>query len=179
MTSRSKSKTMLIAEEEQKWNSAADNMQQFHDHFKLEFKHIYQLADGSFSNRGMSLQTYLRMANQLVRHLTAHHTIEEEYIFPVLAKRMPGFGTGERHLKSHEAIHDGIYLSLSGNLCANNCALLLTLWFQLLLLGLDKLSALIRRWTMNPSTYSPTEMMACLDSWREVLFKHLDEEVSI
>ncbi|KAI0930437.1 hypothetical protein AcV5_007150 [Taiwanofungus camphoratus] len=114
-----------------------------------QVKHIYQLADGSFSNTGMSLQTYLRMANQLVRHLTAHHTIEEEYIFPVLAKRMPGFGTGERHLKSHEAIHD----------------------------GLDKLSALIRRWTMNPSTYSPTEMMACLDSWREVLFKHLDEEV--
>lgn len=45
--------------------------------------------------------------------------------------------------------------------------------------GLDRLSALIKKWIAEPSTYSPTEMRGCLDSWREVLFTHLDQEVII
>ena len=40
-----------------------------------------------------------------------HHRIEEAYIFPVLARKMPQFKAGAReageHLKSHKAIHDG------------------------------------------------------------------------
>ena len=46
-----------------------------------------------------------------------------------------------------------------------------------MLVGLDALSALIRKWSEEPSKYSPEEMRACLNSWREVLFKHLDQEV--
>lgn len=45
--------------------------------------------------------------------------------------------------------------------------------------GLDRLSVLIKKWTAEPSTYSPAEMRGCLDSWREVLFTHLDQEVII
>lgn len=43
----------------------------------------------------------------MITDLTAHHTIEERYIFPVLAKRMPEFRDDEKHIKSHHAIHDG------------------------------------------------------------------------
>lgn len=89
---------------------------------------IRQLADGSFNSRGMSLQMYLRVCDQFVRRqfdpgilssqlvsdhsrmfadLTGHHTIEERYIFPVLAKRMPEFRDDEKHITSHHAIHDG------------------------------------------------------------------------
>ncbi|PCH43647.1 hypothetical protein WOLCODRAFT_132876 [Wolfiporia cocos MD-104 SS10] len=92
---------------------------------------------------------YLRSASQLVKHLTMHHTIEEQYIFPVLATRMPAFRQGEAHISAHEQIHH----------------------------GLDKLSALLAKWTVSPSTYNPSEMRACLDDWREVLFMHLDQEV--
>ena len=35
----------------------------------------------------------------------------------------------------------------------------------------------VRKWLDEPSTYKPEEMRACLDSWREVLFNHLDQEV--
>ena len=44
--------------------------------------------------------------------------------------------------------------------------------------GLSNLEKLVEKWTETPSTYSPTEMRACLDTFREVLFHHLDEEVS-
>ena len=86
----------------------------------------WQLADGSFNKRGMSLPAYLRMASQLARGavprpnshmcpiltvdaagLTVHHTIEERHIFPILAKRMTMFQNDDVHLKSHEAIHHG------------------------------------------------------------------------
>lgn len=39
------------------------------------------------------------------------------------------------------------------------------------------MTRLVRKWLDEPSTYSPEEMRASLDSWREVLFSHLDEEV--
>ncbi|CDO74461.1 hypothetical protein BN946_scf184979.g16 [Trametes cinnabarina] len=97
----------------------------------------------------MSLPMYLRLASQLAKGLTTHHTIEERYLFPMLAKRMDCFKDDEVHLKSHEAIHH----------------------------GLDALNALIRKWSQDPTTYKPEEMRACLDSWREVLFNHLDQEV--
>ena len=44
--------------------------------------------------------------------------------------------------------------------------------------GLDALGALLQKWKTDPKEYSPEDMKACLDSWREVLFRHLDEEVS-
>lgn len=43
--------------------------------------------------------------------------------------------------------------------------------------GLTSLSALLTKWGANPSEYSPKELRDCLDGFREVLFRHLDEEV--
>ncbi|KAF9475759.1 hypothetical protein BDN70DRAFT_219290 [Pholiota conissans] len=127
-------------------------MNSFHTWFKQEFNMVYQLADGSFNARALSLARYLEMAKSLSQHLTMHHTIEERYIFPELAKFMPKFGnTNEgEHLESHRGIHE----------------------------GLENLDILIAKWKKDPSTYSPTEMRACLDGFREVLFHHLDEEVA-
>ncbi|EKM60436.1 uncharacterized protein PHACADRAFT_189570 [Phanerochaete carnosa HHB-10118-sp] len=140
----------------------SDGMSRFHEYFKAESRFprhvgtsrgavnaIYEMADGSFSKRGMNLRMYLSSAGELRKHLTVHHTIEERHIFPLLAKRMPTFKDDEQHIKSHHGIHE----------------------------GLDKLGAFIEKWLAEPATYSPEEMKACLDGWREVLFRHLDEEV--
>lgn len=43
--------------------------------------------------------------------------------------------------------------------------------------GLLNLEKLVEKWTEASSTYSPAEMRACLDGFREILFHHLDEEV--
>jgi hypothetical protein len=45
--------------------------------------------------------------------LTMHHTIEERFIFPILAERMPQFKA--EHLESHRGIHEGEYLIYSAN----------------------------------------------------------------
>ena len=42
---------------------------------------------------------------------------------------------------------------------------------------MDELTKNVRKWFDEPSTYKPEEMRACLDSWREALFSHLDQEV--
>ena len=98
-----------------------------------------------------------------------HHTIEERHIFPILAKRMPAFQDNDKHIQSHHGIHDGTTCSV---LCLKLAKLTL-------MLGLDKLGELIMKWNDDPTAYSPDDMKECLDSWREVLFRHLDEEVSL
>ncbi|KAJ7783232.1 hemerythrin/HHE cation-binding motif-containing protein [Mycena metata] len=127
-------------------------MASFHNYFKQEFNTIYDLADGSFTKRGMSLSSYLEIAKRLNSHLTMHHTIEERHFFPILAKRMPEFSTetDDAHIDAHKGIHK----------------------------GLDELSTLVHKFKKEPSSYSPDEMRACLDGFREVLFTHLDAEVN-
>lgn len=48
-----------------------------------------------------------------------------------------------------------------------------------MVLGLDDLEVLLKKYKSEPSSYSPQELRECLDSFREVLFRHLDEEVSV
>ncbi|EPQ57245.1 hypothetical protein GLOTRDRAFT_73898 [Gloeophyllum trabeum ATCC 11539] len=142
----------LFSQDERRWNRLSTTMAHFHEWFKREFNVVYELADGSFNRRGMSLSNYLQEAKSLCTHLNFHHSLEERHIFPVLAERMPEFSEQAedgRHIRSHKAIHK----------------------------GLDDLERLIKKWSDDPSSYSPTEMRACLDSFRDVLFKHLDEEV--
>jgi len=108
-----------------------------------------QLADGSFNDRHMTLRSFLAEAESLKKYLEGHHSIEEQYIFPVLAKRMPQFAEDEKHKQSHKGIHD----------------------------GLDAMGKLIKSYKEDPTSYSPEKMRECLDSFRDVLMRHLDEEV--
>ncbi|KAF8161130.1 hypothetical protein B0H34DRAFT_367335 [Crassisporium funariophilum] len=140
------------AREERRWNNLSEKMSSFHEYFKQEFNTLYELADGSFARRGMSLPRYLDTAKSMNHHLTMHHSIEEQFIFPVLGKTMPQFahnGDGA-HILSHRGIHD----------------------------GLARMEELVAKWSQEPSTYSPSDMRACLDGFRQVLFHHLDEEVA-
>ena len=43
--------------------------------------------------------------------------------------------------------------------------------------GLDEYTALLGKYANDPSSYSPAELRSCLDSFRDVLFRHLNEEV--
>ncbi|KZT42528.1 hypothetical protein SISSUDRAFT_50964 [Sistotremastrum suecicum HHB10207 ss-3] len=137
--------------EDRRWNRLAITMDSFHQGFRHEYDTIFSMADGSFSNKyRLSLAEFLRTATSFRRHLEIHHNIEERYIFPVLAKRMPSFRDNEKHRNSHHSIHD----------------------------GLDRLSLLIAKYSEDNTKYSPTEFRSCLESFRDVLFAHLDEEVA-
>lgn len=43
--------------------------------------------------------------------------------------------------------------------------------------GLKQYSLLLSKYSSDPSSYNPEELRGNMDSWREVLFRHLDEEV--
>lgn len=70
-----------------------------------------QNADGGFHKSGKNLQGFIREAEQLAHHLDMHHRIEEAYIFPLLAKKMPQFRDGGKekgaHIIAHRGIHEG------------------------------------------------------------------------
>ncbi|KLO09122.1 hypothetical protein SCHPADRAFT_1000496 [Schizopora paradoxa] len=136
-------------EELVRWNRLATSMQYFHDYFRQEYNEIYKLADGSFNEQGMNLPSFLRKIFAWKRHLETHHSIEERFFFPILAKRMPAFANDEQHRKSHDGIHK----------------------------GLDELGTHLATWRSAPTTYSPETLRKCLDSFGDVLLRHLDEEV--
>lgn len=108
------------------------------------------------------LNDLLVTGSGLYRHLDAHHSIEEylhplrllayllrAYIFPILGERMPQFAKDGEHLKEHEEIHK----------------------------GLDEFIAYIRKCRKDPKEWDGDKMKKILDSFRGILFKHLDHEV--
>jgi len=150
-------------------------MDHFHAWFKEEFNRLHIFSDGSFERCHMSLPQYLQnttsfITRERLKHyivffsnswswpyphlegLTFHHTIEETQLFPFLAQRIESFdhSKGGKHLESHAAIHR----------------------------GLDNLAKLVEKYKKEPSSYSPTEMRSCFDSFKDVLFHHLDDEVA-
>ncbi|CAG7854680.1 SubName: Full=Uncharacterized protein {ECO:0000313/EMBL:CCA66418.1} [Serendipita indica DSM 11827] len=139
----------LTAHEERIYNSLATKMQYFHTGLQAEYEECYELADGKFTKRGMSLSQYLGFVDQFRMHITMHHDIEEAHVFPTLAKRMPEFRPNERHKNSHKLIHD----------------------------GLDKIEEAVKRFKEDNSSYNPVEMREAFDSFREPLYRHLAEEV--
>ncbi|KAL5631272.1 hypothetical protein ACGC1H_006954 [Rhizoctonia solani] len=138
----------FMTSENRRWNRLADRMAFFHAALAAKFDSIYAFSDGSFA-RIMPLPAYLRMIMEFHDHLDMHHNIEETYVFPVLAQKMPNFASNERHKNSHKVIHA----------------------------GLDKLKDLVTGWKEVPTTFSPATLRSCLDEFKSPLFKHLEEEV--
>lgn len=136
------------------WNRLADSMDRFHNHFRWEYKNVYDNALGGYAKkRGQNLQRFLREAEQLAHHLDMHHRIEEAYIFPLLAKKMPQFKDGGRdkgaHIRAHKGIHD----------------------------GLERYQAYINSCKSNPDNYDGEKLRSLMDAFHDVLFNHLDSEV--
>jgi hypothetical protein len=144
------------------WNELHDGMQLYHNHFRHTFNHIYARCESVTSGAEATdeLDDLLTDAHGLSRHLGAHHSIEEcskitefltfrNYIFPILAERMPQFATQGDHLKEHEEIHK----------------------------GLDEYVAYIKKCRKDSKKWDGDKMRSIMDSFRDILFKHLDHEV--
>ena len=99
--------------------------------------------------QGMSMRQFLRAGEQFCEHLTMHHGIEEAHIFPTLATKMPAFRKELELLTQHKAIHR----------------------------GLDKLEAYLQACRTGEREVRLPEMLEILDSFGEVLWQHLDDEV--
>ena len=89
------------------------------------------------------------MGEQFCHHLTLHHTIEEQHIFPVLARKMPKFRKELHLLTQHKQIHN----------------------------GLDKFEDYIDKCKTGEKEVRLDEMKGIMETFGEVLWQHLDDEV--
>jgi hemerythrin-like domain-containing protein len=110
---------------------------------------LYKACEANKRPAGMSIRQFLALGDQFSQSLTVHHSIEERYIFPVLAERMPNFKDQEHLKKQHEGIHA----------------------------GLDVFEQYIKDCRSGEKELRLEEMKRIMDTFGEVLWKHLDDEV--
>ena len=48
----------------------------------MAFKQIFELSDGSFASRGLSVPEFMDVVDDFLQHLTFHHGIEEQCASP-------------------------------------------------------------------------------------------------
>ena len=97
----------------------------------------------------MSIRGFITQGLHLCQSLTIHHTIEEQHVFPELAERMPAFAPHDHLISQHERIHE----------------------------GLEKLEAYLVGCRSGDRELRMPELKEIMDSFGEVLWAHLDDEV--
>lgn len=134
----------------QAYNSMATHMDHFHNNFRRTWTQMYN-ACGEGASQPLSAPRLISLGLSFVSHLEVHHNIEEMHIFPVLATRMDVFkaGSDSGPLDDHKKIH----------------------------VGMDRLEAYLRQCQSGERSLRREEVKDILDSFSEVLWSHLDDEV--
>ena len=65
------------------YNKMAEHMNYYHDNFRATWKMLYAACSSGKRPANISLRQFISTVEQLCHHLTMHHTIEEQHIFPV------------------------------------------------------------------------------------------------
>jgi hemerythrin-like domain-containing protein len=97
----------------------------------------------------MSMRQFLMVGLQFCSSLEMHHNIEETYIFPILAKKMPAFQKELELLTQHKAIHA----------------------------GLDGFQDYLTQCKTGERELRLDEMKERMDTFGKVLWQHMDDEV--
>ncbi|MCJ1409243.1 hypothetical protein MMC19_003321 [Ptychographa xylographoides] len=131
------------------YNNMAEHMNYFHNNFRATWKILYAACSSGKRPQNMSLRQFISTAEQFCHHLTVHHTIEEQHIFPVLATKMPAFRKELELLTQHKQIHN----------------------------GLDKFEAYLEKCRTGEQDLRMDELKELMDKFGDVLWSHLDDEV--
>ncbi|KAH7398427.1 hypothetical protein BKA66DRAFT_566031 [Pyrenochaeta sp. MPI-SDFR-AT-0127] len=139
----------LTPSEFRQYNRMAEHMDYFHNHFRSTWNTLYEACESQKRPKGMSIKQFLALGQQFCHHLEMHHGIEEQHIFPVLAKKMPAFKKELELLTQHKQIHK----------------------------GLDKLTKYVDECSDGERELRMPELKEILDGFGKVLWQHLDDEV--
>ena len=131
------------------FNRLAVVMDRFHNHFRHTWEMMYNACSANKRPQGMSIRQFLGMGLDFCHQLETHHTIEEYYVFPELARKMPLFRQREHLLGQHAEIHRGLD-------------------------GFEKYLSDCRR---GEKELRMEEMKGLMDGFGKVLWEHLDDEV--
>jgi hemerythrin-like domain-containing protein len=142
----------LSSTEFQIYNSMSEHMEYFHNHFRQTWNMLYGACTNNKRPSSLSLKQFINAGLQFCSHLTTHHGIEEQYIFPMLAAKMPEFKAGPNAaelLRQHKEIHK----------------------------GLDGFEEYLKKCRSGETELDLKTLKLKMDTWGEVLWKHLDQEV--
>ncbi|KAJ5929876.1 hypothetical protein N7454_006826 [Penicillium verhagenii] len=140
----------LSASEFRTYNRLAEHMDAFHNHFRLTWNQLLEACSATGKRpSGLSARQMIMMGLQFCSQLDFHHSIEEQHIFPVLAKKMPEFKKELELLSQHKQIHA----------------------------GLEKLEAYLEKCRSGEEDMRREEVKRLMEAFGEVLWKHLDQEV--
>lgn len=110
---------------------------------------MYEAASAGKRPQNMSLRQFLATGLQFCRYIEMHHGIEEQHVFPILAKKMPEFRKELNLLTQHKAIHKGI----------------------------SQMEAYLEKCNSGETDFRMDELKKIMDSYGDVLWTHLNEEV--
>jgi hemerythrin-like domain-containing protein len=116
---------------------------------------LYDAAANNRRPQGMSIKQFIDQGLQFIQHLEAHHGIEETYVFPELAKKMPEFQAAD---KSHKAAE-------------------LLLQHKQIHKGMDVFDKYLRDCARGEKDFEMRVLKEQMDTWADVLRTHLDQEV--
>ncbi|KAL0931072.1 neutrophil cytosol factor 2 protein [Colletotrichum truncatum] len=132
------------------YNQMAEKMDYFHNHFRAQWTILHDAATSGKRPRNLTLKQFINTGLQFAQHLTAHHGIEERFVFPMLARKMPEFRGGRAELlQQHRQIHK----------------------------GLDLFEDYLKKCASGETELELSVLLEKMDSWGEVLWTHLDQEV--
>ncbi|KAK3956923.1 hypothetical protein QBC32DRAFT_56841 [Pseudoneurospora amorphoporcata] len=166
------------------YNRLAEKMDYFHNHFRSMWSTLYTacIRDGSSSSQGTEALTERQLIEEglrLTRYLEAHHSIEETHIFPLLAKKMPQFRAAVNAHNYHEHLRlrrrNNRQSETEEEEAAANCELIQQ--HRAIHLGMEQFEKYLRDCRSKKEAFSLPVLKEKMDSWGEVLLKHLDQEV--
>ncbi|TGO22253.1 hypothetical protein BPAE_0176g00180 [Botrytis paeoniae] len=134
------------------YNSMAEHMNYFHNHFRQTWTLLKTATTNNQRPRNLSLRQFLQTGLSFLSRLELHHGIEEQHIFPVLARKMPEFANGKNAaelLRQHREIHK----------------------------GMDVMQEYLEKCRDGETELSLKVLGEKMDGFGEVLWKHLDQEV--
>lgn len=152
---------------------------------------LYTACTRNGSSQGTAELTERQLIEEglrLTRYLEAHHSIEETYIFPLLAKKMPQFRAAvnahnhqhqdRRHHHQSETEEDHQEDNKEEGKEEEeeaNCELIQQ--HRAIHTGMEQFEMYLRDCRSKKEAFSLPVLKEKMDSWGEVLLKHLDQEV--
>ncbi|KAI0892796.1 hypothetical protein F4806DRAFT_478250 [Annulohypoxylon nitens] len=141
------------------YNRLAEHMDAFHAHFRTSWNALWAAAcagNGKGKGSSRSGRGVINDGLSFLSQLEIHHSIEETYIFPILARKMPEFRTDGKGgkgaaelLQQHREIH----------------------------VGMEGMEKYLNACSDGEKELDMDVLKEQMQTWGAVLWKHLDQEV--
>ncbi|OXV07764.1 hypothetical protein Egran_04471 [Elaphomyces granulatus] len=163
-TSVEKIESTLSPAEFRAYNRLAEKMDLYHNYFRQTWNQLYDACRNNKRPAGLSIRQFLHLGLDFCWTLATHHSIEEQVLFPFLAKKMPEFAVGVPGNDDIDA-------------AANDLDLDLLQQHKEIHAGMDRLEDYLQRCRVGEDELRLQEVKRLMDGFAAVLWTHLDEEV--